>query len=283
MFLFPIHVINFRIQGLTCSPISHCVIIHHYIYLKPVPSNLSFPYRIIHKLLIIHFFIDNLFLPNFIQACQTDRTVCTKNNLLYFVIESLMGFLSTSFVFTQFQRGMFNSFAFSNNVVLSIYYYFVTLRQVTKVFCSSFLHLKKSIIIHHHPTCYIVGFLHRCVYNLQHIPVDGIYFVCRQSQYLRTLLHCNTCCINTCCINFYLCFLAFFIAIVPLKKFRIVTIISSSCHIFTYPCVTIQSGTHTKDKKAHLTALLHIFWALKVSWISPNSHGSTSTALIHIS
>ena len=193
MFVFPIHVINFRIQGLTCSPISHCVIIHHYIYLKPVPSN--FPYRSIHKLLIIHFFINNLLLLKFIQACHTDRTVCTKNNLLYFVIESLMGFLSTSFVFTQFQRGMFNSFAFSNNVVLSIYY-FVTLRQVTKVFCSSFLHLKKSIIIHHHPTCYIVGFLHRCVYNLQHIPVDGIYFVCRQSQYLRKLLHCNTCCIE---------------------------------------------------------------------------------------
>ena len=45
----------------------------------------------------------------------------------YLVMVSLMAFSSSFFVFIQSRRGMFNSFAFSNNDVLFIYYYFVTL------------------------------------------------------------------------------------------------------------------------------------------------------------
>ena len=48
----------------------------------------------------------------------------------------------------------------------------VTLRQVKKVFLASCLHLKKSIII---STCYIVGFVHWCIYTLQHISENDIF------------------------------------------------------------------------------------------------------------
>ena len=47
---------------------------------------------------------------------------------------------------------------------------------------------------HHHSTCYIVSFLHRCIYTLQHIPEDNnFYLVCRQNRSLTLPLHCNTC------------------------------------------------------------------------------------------
>ena len=65
---------------------------------------------------------------------------------LYFMMVFLMAFSSSSFVFIQFRRGIFNIFAFSDNDVLFIYY-FVTLRQVTKFFFTFFLYFKKSIII----------------------------------------------------------------------------------------------------------------------------------------
>ena len=51
--------------------------------------------------------------------------------------------------------------------------------------------------IHHHlnhSKYYIAGFLHQCIYTLQHIPVDGSFYIaCIQSQSLRLLLHCNIC------------------------------------------------------------------------------------------
>ena len=44
-----------------------------------VPS--EFPYCIIHQLLVVHFFIDDLLLLKFIQARHTGGAICTKNNL----------------------------------------------------------------------------------------------------------------------------------------------------------------------------------------------------------
>ena len=47
---------------------------------------------------------------------------------------------------------------------------------------------------HHRSTCYIAGFLHRCIYTLQHIPEDGsFYFACRWSRSLTLPSRCNTC------------------------------------------------------------------------------------------
>ena len=57
---------------------------------------------------------------------------------LYLLMWSLMASSSSSFVFIQFQRGIFNFFASSSTDVLFIYYYFCYPRQVTKIFWSSF-------------------------------------------------------------------------------------------------------------------------------------------------
>ena len=46
----------------------------------------------------------------------------------------------------------------------------------------------------HHPTCFIAGFMYRCIYTLQHIPEDDNFHLgCRQNQSLTLPLHCNTC------------------------------------------------------------------------------------------
>ena len=124
--VFPIRVIKFRIQDCSCFPVSHRVTIHSYIFLKPIPSKL--PYCIIHQLLITHFFINKSLLPKFIQALHTDKTISTKNNPLVpcdGVLNGILFFSSFSFVFIQFRRGIFNSFAFSNNDVLFIYYFVI--------------------------------------------------------------------------------------------------------------------------------------------------------------
>ena len=79
-FVFARRVINFKAQNFSCSPAYYRVTIHHYIFLKPV--SVAFPYRIVHQFFIIHFFMNDLLLPRFIQARQRDRTIYTKNNLL---------------------------------------------------------------------------------------------------------------------------------------------------------------------------------------------------------
>ena len=77
-----IREVNFKIQHLTCSPMYHHVINHHDIFLKLVTS--EFPHRICHKLLIIHFFIDDLLLSKFIQARHADRVIWATNNVFAF-------------------------------------------------------------------------------------------------------------------------------------------------------------------------------------------------------
>ena len=57
-----------------------------------------------------------------------------------------------------------------------------------------FLFTSWKIHHHYHPACCIVGFLHECIYTLQHIPKDdNFYLVCIQNQSLRQPLHCNAC------------------------------------------------------------------------------------------
>ena len=42
--------------------------------------------------------------------------------------------------------------------------------------------------------CCTAGFLHQCIYTLQHIPEDDSFYpACIQRQSLKLLLHCNTC------------------------------------------------------------------------------------------
>ena len=66
----------------------------------------------------------------------------------------------------------------------------VTPRQVTTIFFTP----QKTQHYHHRSTCCIVGFLHTCIYSLQHIPEeDNFYLVCRQSRSSTLLLHCNAC------------------------------------------------------------------------------------------
>ena len=88
-----------------------------------------------HELLIIYFFLDYLLLPKFIQALHRYGAICTKNNLLILDNGILMAFSGSCFAFRQFRRAIFNSFAYSNNVVMFIYF-FVTPKQVTKIFFS---------------------------------------------------------------------------------------------------------------------------------------------------
>ena len=67
---------------------------------------------------------------------------------LYPLMVSLMASSSSSYVFIQFRRGIFNFFASSNRDVLLIYIIvFVTQGRLQKSFLAFFLHLKKSIIM----------------------------------------------------------------------------------------------------------------------------------------
>ena len=109
---------------------------------------------------------------------------------------SLVAFAISCFVFIQFWWGIFNHFAFSNNVVLFIYF-FVTLKQVRKDLSP----ITTQNIYHHlnyskftfNQRC-ISCFLHQCVYALQHATGDcSFYFVFTQSQSLTLLFRCNTC------------------------------------------------------------------------------------------
>ena len=78
-FVFSICGINFRIQIIAYSLVSHPVTIHQNIFLKTLRC--EFPYRIFHQLLIIYFLMNELLLSKFIQACQAGGRIGTKKNL----------------------------------------------------------------------------------------------------------------------------------------------------------------------------------------------------------
>ena len=101
-FVFPISEISFRAQHLTSPFINHLAIIHHHVFLKPLPS--EFPCRIIHQLFIIHFLINDLLSSKFIHACHTDRGNWTKNNLLVPCDSVLDGFFKLFLCFHSFDR-----------------------------------------------------------------------------------------------------------------------------------------------------------------------------------
>ena len=143
-FVFPICEINLLIQHLTCSFINHRVTIHHGILLKSLPCELL--HRIFRQLLIIYCLINGLLLSSrhCIQAGVSEIKIIS----LYIVMVSLMASSSSSFVFIQFRRGIFNFFASSNRDVLFIYYQFYNPRQATKkIFLAFFLHHKKIVFI----------------------------------------------------------------------------------------------------------------------------------------
>ena len=72
--------------------------------------------------LIINFLVNELLLSKIIQAPIQMEVFRPKIVSLYPVIVSLMASSSSSFVFKQFRRGIFNPFASSNSDVLFIYY-----------------------------------------------------------------------------------------------------------------------------------------------------------------
>ena len=100
---------------------------------------------------------------------------------------SAIAFLSSYLIIIQFQPGIFKSFASCNifdNVFLLIYFS-VTLNWITKICLlkvqyfentTDLVMLLFALHIHHHHlkhlTCSIAGFLHQCIYTLQHIPED---------------------------------------------------------------------------------------------------------------
>ena len=117
-FVFPVCRINFRTERLACHLINHRITIHHNIFLKSLPC--EFPYRIIHQPLIIEMLINDLLLPKFIWACHTVWGIRTKIVSLYPLMVSLTASSSSSLVFIQFGRGIFNFFASSNRDVFFI-------------------------------------------------------------------------------------------------------------------------------------------------------------------
>ena len=175
-FIFPVCRINIRIQHLTSSLFNHRVTIHHDFFLKSLLC--EFPHRIFHQLLILYLLINDLLLSKFIQTGHTGRGVSELKIIsLYLAMVSLMASSSTFFVFIQFRRGIFNFFASSNSDVLFILVFailiFVTSVRLQKSFGLLFTPQKiHHHHHHHHSACCIVGFLHRCIYALRHMPED---------------------------------------------------------------------------------------------------------------
>ena len=71
---------------------------------------------------------------------------------------------------------------------------FVALIRKQKLLSLQFTPQKIHYYCHLYSACCIVGFLHRCIYTLQHIPEDdNFYLVCRQNRSLTLPQHCNAC------------------------------------------------------------------------------------------
>ena len=154
--------INSRIQHLTCPPAYHWVTI----FFRNSPQvslvNLS----------SINFWSCTFLSMTCCFRCSSKHVMQTglsgpKIISLYFVMVFLMVFSSSTLVFIQFRRGIFNFFVSSNSGVLFIYYRFCNPHAGYKNLLYLLFILQK---IHHHQhhcsTCCIVVFLHRCIYTL---------------------------------------------------------------------------------------------------------------------
>ena len=115
-FVFPIRGIKFRIQHLTCSPIYHRATIHHDVFLKSLPS--EFLHHIFHQPLIIFFWSMTCRFRSWSRHATQPGVSEPKIISLYPVMASP----SSSFVFMEFWRGIFNFFASFHSDVLFIYY-----------------------------------------------------------------------------------------------------------------------------------------------------------------
>ena len=81
-------IINFTTQGFSESIVYQLVTIHYCVFLKAFLS--QFPYYIIHKLLIIHFFINYLLPLTFIQIFIHIEPSALKIISLYLIMACLM-------------------------------------------------------------------------------------------------------------------------------------------------------------------------------------------------
>ena len=146
-FVLPTNIINFRI---TCSPVYYHITIYCYIFLEFIPS--QFPYYIINKLLIIYLFTCcfRCSSKHFIHIELSEPKIIP----LYLIMVSLMAFYC--FVFIEFRRGIFNSFAFCINVVLLIYF-FCNPQAGHKSLFSVNVSFTPQNIHHHlnHSACYV--------------------------------------------------------------------------------------------------------------------------------
>ena len=106
---------------------------------------------------------------------------------LYFVMVSLMAFSSSTLVFIQFRQGIFNFLYVLTAMSCSFIIGFVTPRQVIKIFFTSCLYFKKSIIIIIIAQHVVLSFFCIGLFTLLDV---NFYLVCRQMLLERwTRLH----------------------------------------------------------------------------------------------
>ena len=114
-FIFPVCRINLRIQDITCPLINHFITIHHDIFfLKSFPC--EFSHCIFHRPLKPAAFEVHPNTP-YRRGYQNQKIIS-----VYLVMVSFISSSSSSLVFMQFRRGIFNFFSSSKKDVLAIYY-----------------------------------------------------------------------------------------------------------------------------------------------------------------
>ena len=94
---------------------------------------------------------------------------------VYPLMVSLIASSSSSFVFMQYRRGIFNFFASSTATSCSFIISFCNPQAGYKNLLSLLFTAQK--IHHHHSTCNTVVLLHPCIYTLQHIPEDDNFYL----------------------------------------------------------------------------------------------------------
>ena len=119
-FIFSVCRIDFRIQHLTCCLINHRVTIHYDIFWSP--SHASF--LILSSVSLWSYTCWSMACWFRSSSRHAMRAVVSELKIisLYLLMVYLMASSSSSFVFIQFRRGIFNFLASSNSYALFIYY-----------------------------------------------------------------------------------------------------------------------------------------------------------------